>query len=227
MANVGHGKRFQDNKSKILHVAAQHFLTKGYVKTTMSGIAKDANISNGSLFFAFRDKEALVSDLVKFVLDYQFSTTKELVKGVTEDRTLFFALERAMQLCFAESNEHLREMYLTSYTLPTCVEIIHSFLTSRLEKAFKEYLPDLQTKDFYEKELAISGIMRSYLTTPCNMYFTLDNKTESYLRNTLLVLEVDKEQINKAINFVKQFDLLSISKKALKNMMDYLESHIK
>lgn len=217
-------KRSEINRSKILHAAAKLFLAKGYAESTVKEIAREAGVNLGSLTFAFKSKENILCELVGLVLEGQFESASRLLKGVTEDRILFYAVETVMQLHMAESSEHMREMYSVSYSLPQSSQIIYRTITEKLEYIFKEYLPHLETKDFYEREIASGGIMRGFMTVPCDMYFTMERKVKSFLETTFLVYEVPKEKIAEAIAFVRQFDFEKIAQETIENMLKYLEN---
>ena len=225
MANVGHGKKFEQAKSQILHCAAKMFLENGYQNTTMAELAKEAGVSYGKLFRVFEDKEDILCELVSHVLERQFETTKRIVSDKTDDKILFYAAETTLQLYMAESSEHIREMYSVSYTHQKSSDVVYHKLTTKLEDIFKDHLPELETKDFFELEIASGGIMRGFITMPCNMYFTMDRKVRRFIEATFLVWRVPDEKINEAIEFVSQFDFKTIAKETLENLFDYLESN--
>ena len=216
--------RSEINKSKILHASAKLFLEKGYSESTVKEIATAAGVNLGSLTFASKNKEAILCELVGFVLEGQFEAAARLVKGVTEDKVLFYAVETVMQLYMAESSEHMREMYAVSYSLPHSAQIIYRTITGKLEHIFKEYLPKLESKDFYEREIASGGIMRGFMTVPCDMYFTMERKIRSFLQTTFLVYEVPQAKIDEAIAFVGRFDLKKVAEETIEQMLKYLES---
>ena len=211
-------------RSKVLHASAQMFLERGYEQSTMREIAAKAQVKYGSLGFVFKNKEAILCELVGYVLDSQFEATEKMLAGKTEDKILFYAAETTLQLYLAESSEHIREMYAVSYSLPNTSKIIYEKITGKLEDIFREHLPELETKDFYEKEIASAGIMRSFITVPCNMYFTMDRKVKSFLESTFLIYRVPDEKIRESIDFVLQFDYKKISADVIDNMLEYLES---
>ncbi len=225
MANVGHGKKFEQAKSQILHSAAKMFLENGYQNTTMAELAKEAGVSYGKLFRVFEDKEDILCELVSHVLERQFEATKRLVSDKTDDKVLFYAAETTLQLYMAESSEHIREMYAVSYSLSKSADVVYHKLTTKLEDIFKDHLPHLETKDFFELEIASGGIMRGFITVPCNMYFTMDRKVKRFLEATFLVWRVPDEKINEAIDFVSQFDFKAIANETLEGLFDYLESN--
>ena len=211
-------------RSRVLHAAAKLFLERGYQSSTLRRIADTAGVNYGSLCFAFKSKENILCELVAYVLEAQFEATERLLRDVTDDKILFYAAETTLQLHIAESSEHMREMYNVSYSLPASTEIIQRQLTCKLEDIFHEQLPYFQTKDFYEREIASGGIMRGFMSVPCDMYFTMKRKVKSFLETTFLVYEVPKDKIAEAVEFVSRFDFEAIARETIGNMLAYLES---
>ncbi len=212
------------NKSKCLHAAAKLFLSKGYTESTVREMAEEAGINVSAMIRACGSKEDILCELVAYVLEGQFKSVEQMLKGVTEDKILFYAAETTLQLYMAESSEHIREMYSVSYSLPKSSGIIYHAITGKLEEIFKEHLPHLETKDFYEYEIASAGIMRNFMTVPCDMYFTMERKVARFLETTFLVYRVPDAKINEAIEFVSKFDYPSIAQNVISNMLSYLES---
>lgn len=224
MANIGPGERYEKVKSKVLHAAARLFLDKGYSNSTVKEIAAVAGVNIGSLVHVFKNKENIMCELVKYVLECQFETTSKLIKGKTEDKILFYAAETTLQLYMAENSEHIRELYSVAYSLPNSSNVIYRTITGKLEDIFKNHLPHLATKDFYELEIASGGIMRGFMTVPCDMYFTMNRKVRRFLETTFLVYRVSDEKINEAVDFVSQFDFETIAQQTIDAMFTYLES---
>ena len=211
-------------KSKVLHAAARLFLEKGYTETTLRELSAVSGVNYGSLTFAFRSKENILSELVGFVLEGQFEFTEKLLDGKTEDKILFYAVETTLQLYMAESSEHIRELYSLSYSLEASTDIIYTKITKKLADIFKEQYPNYTQGEFYEKELASAGIMRNSMTRPCGIYFTMDRKVKAFLENTFLLYEIPRTKIEEAIKFASQFDFEALAKQVIENMLAYLES---
>ena len=224
MARLTRGKNFEKTKSKLLHIVARMFLAQGYHKTTLRDISREADVAYSSLINVFGSKEGILSELVAYVLEWQFKSTEELLLGKTEDKIFFYAAETTLQLYMAESHEHIREMYSVSYTLPETSRIIYGTITHKLEEIFKEHLPDLKTQDFYRLEIASGGIMRSFMTVPCDMFFTMEMKVRSFLESTLRVYRVPEEKIAAAIAFVGGFDYKTLAERVIGDMLEFLES---
>lgn len=210
-------------KAKLLHTAAKMFLTIGYDKTTITKLVEATKMSCGTVTHAFNTKESLVCALVPYVLEGQFDFTEKLLEGKTDDKILLYAAETVLQLYMAESNEHVRKLYNVAYSLPNSSEIIYHTITAKLETIFKETLPDWQTKDFYEREIASAGVIRNYMSVPCDIYFTMDRKVKGFIESTLLLYRVPDEKIKEAIEFVSQFDFETLAKQIIDNMLAELE----
>ena len=224
MARLSRGKNFEGMKSRVLHVVAKMFLSQGYHRTTLRDVAREAGIAYSSLINIFGSKEGILSELVAYVLEGQFSATAQLLNGKTEDKILFYAAETTLQLYMAESHEHIREMYAVSYSLPETSRVIYDTITGKLQEIFREHLPNLREQDFYCLELASGGIMRSFMTVPCDRFFTMDMKVRSFLQTTFRVYLVSEEEIERAIAFVSQFDFKSIAERVIGEMLSFLES---
>ncbi len=213
----------EKTKLHILYIATQMFLENGYTATTMREIADKSDVKYGSMRMFYPTKEDILCDLVNFVLEGQFNFTGELLKGKTEDKILFYAAETTLQLHMAESSEQIRELYIACYSLPNSTEFIFHKITGKLEAIFREHLPLWETKDFYEREIASGGIMRNFLSVPCDMYFTMDRKVKAFLESTFLVYHVPDEKIKEAVEFVSQFDFTIIAEQIIQSMFNYLE----
>lgn len=196
------------------------FLQKGYTATTLKELAADAQTNTGVLMRIFGSKENILAVLVEYVLNEQFNYAAQMVKGKTEDKILFYAVETSLQLHIVEYSENIRDIYGMAYSLPGTTQIIQQTITNKLEHIFKENLPHLETKDFYELEIASGGIMRGFMTVPCDMYFTMERKIKRFLETTFLVYRVSDEKIKEATDFVSQFDFKETAAQIINHILE-------
>lgn len=224
--NIGRSEKYAVIKSNILNSALKRFLEKGYKNTTLKELASDSNIVLGSLTHIFNSKEEIVCELISHVLEYQFETANKIIKEKSSDKLLLYAIEITLQIHMAESSEHMREMYVTSYSMEKSSEVVYDTITSKLEEIFKEYVPHLQTKDFYEREIATGGIVRGFMSVPCNKYFTMERKIRSLIETIFLIYEVPKPKINEVTNYVLELDFEKIAMDTISSMEEYIESKI-
>ena len=213
-------------KTKVLQTAIKMFLKNGYKNTKMRDIAAQANVNYGSLTFAFKTKETLVCELVEYVIDCQFEVVSDYFKGKEQDKILQYAVETALQLSIAEKSEQMREMYVVSHSMENSSQVIYDNVTKKLQNIFKEQLPHLEEKDFYELEIAAAGIMRNFLTIKCDKYFTLNRKINRFLETTFLIYRVSDEKIKQVTNFINQLNLENLVKLTLDRILGYIESRI-
>ena len=211
-------------KSRVLHAAAGLFLDRGYAAATVRDIADAAGVNVSAMIRVVKNKENIMCELVRFVLEEQFETAQKMLQGITEDKILFYAAETTLQLYMAESAEKIRELYSVAYSMPESSAVIMSTITGKLQEIFGALLPDLTPKDFYELEIATGGVMRGFMTVPCDLYFTIDRKVRRFIECTFRIFQVPEAKIEEAIQFVSQFDYPTIAQAAIDNMLSYLES---
>ncbi len=225
MANIGHGKKFEVAKAKLLQSAIKLFLEKGYLSTKITDITGLAKVDSNAVARVFGDKETLVAELVSYVLSTQFEMASELVKGKSEDPLFLYITETVLQLYMSESSEHMREMYNMSYTFESSKTIIYETITGKLEKILKDYLPTYDSKDFYELEIASGGIMRSFITVPCDRYFTMKRKIDKYLEYILLLFRVPSDKAEQVKEFVLQFDYESLVDQVVQRIINRFDKN--
>lgn len=179
-------------QQKVLRAAVALFLEKGYTRTTTGEIAKAAGIGQSSFFHVFPSKEALLLELVQRMFSGQFALAGQ--HSGEQDPVLLYAVETALQLHIAELTEPLRKLYVTAYTLSSTSAYLYRSTAKRLEGIFGDDLPDAEAKDFYEMEIASTGMMRSFVAVPCDMYFTVERKIARFLECALKLYNVPPER---------------------------------
>lgn len=212
-------------RNKMLHAAIKLFLENGYEKTPTATIAAAAGMSPSSFFAAFKSKEALLLTLVKVMFDNQFSSAEQL-QSVTQDPVLLYAIETALQIYIAEISDPLRELYVAAYSLPSTSEYIYTSTARKLQHIFSSCLPEAQPMDFYEMDVASSGIMRAFMARKCDIYFTMDRKLARYLQCTLTLYAVPPEKQQQIIAFILQMDLKPVAEGIIGGMLEKAEAGI-
>lgn len=212
------------NEKKVLHSAIKLFISSGYTNTTLRGIALESNLTTSSVYNIFESKEEIVSTLIDYVIQFQASLIEDNIK--TDDKLVKYMSERVLQLYLSENNKYLSEMYIVSYTLPMSAEIIYEKITDEIIDIFKDRLPELTISDFYEKEIAVAGIMRGFLSVPCDRYFTIKKKMKAFIRNSLFVLEVEKEQIEDVVNKILEIDFKTLTIDLDNKLLKFIDKKI-
>ena len=209
-------------RTLVLHSATKLFIENGYTNTRIKDIASDSGVGYNEIFRMFTDKDTLLSHLVDLVIEHQFEVSKNVLSNITNDELFLYVFESVLQLYITELNENIREMYAVSYSLPSTSHKIYDYFSSKIETIFKKYLPEYETKDFYELEIATAGIMRGFIINPCNMYFTIDRKVQRFIRTTLKIYEVPREKIEEVIAFIESFDMKAYAEGVVATLYEYI-----
>ncbi len=216
----------EENKQLVLRTAARLFLHKGYTATTLRQIAKESGVNIGSVMYLYESKENILCDLVSFVMGGQFAATEKLLAGKTENMLLFWAAETTLQLYIAESSEYIRELYLAAYSHSKPSSLIYQYIAEKMQLYFKAYYPEYEVKDFYELEIATGGIIRGFMSVPCDMYFTMQRKVKRYLETSFLVYKVPEAKIQEAIAFVSQIDFEAAAPQVIESLLAKLDKKL-
>lgn len=165
--------------------ATAMFLQKGYEKTTIADIARVSGVPKSKILYEMKSKEDILERLVERFLDGVTRASDAVSKKLTDNRLFIFMANEVLQIYMAEMNEDMRNLYLSAYSMPKTSESVLRRRTEKLFEKFGDIFPDFALKDFYELEIASIGIMRGYMTVPCDMYFTMEAKVNRLITTML------------------------------------------
>lgn len=209
-------------RNKMLLAAIQLFLDQGYEKTTTAQIARAAGMSPTSFFAAFEKKEALLLTLTQIMFENQFAKARAFAKDM--EPLMVYCLETSLQIYITELSEPLREIYVMAYTLPSTTEYILKSTAVQIKAIFSPFMTDAEDKDFYEMDIASGSIMRGFMARKCDMYFTVQKKIERFLECCLKLYDVPKEKRASLIEAVLAFDLHSVAKRLIDEIIAKAET---
>ena len=166
------------SKKRILTVCVRLFLEQGYKKTTVSEIVHKAEVSNSSFQNIFRAKDGVLTELVAFMFENQFSMARSTA-GRQLPPVCVYAVETAIQMTLTELNENLREIYLEAYTQKEASEYILRETAKELFGIFGPYQPEL----------------------------TLEKKLRLFLMMSLRAYHVPEAEIAQAVAFIEGLNM--------------------
>lgn len=201
-------------KRKVLSASAKIFLERGYDGTSSKLVAALLDVSNGSPFFQYGNKEGVLLELVKRMFSGQFQTAEGLV-GPEADPLLLYAVETALQLHIVEQSGPMRELYATAYTLPTTSQYINESVVDKLSATFHRYMPEADDQVFFHLGLASSGVMRSFLICQCDEKFPIEQKLRQFLGCCFKIFDVPQEQYLPVIDQVIGMDLAATAQQVI------------
>lgn len=212
----------KDPKKRILSVCVKMFIEKGFKKTTMLDIIREADVAAGTFQNIFRTKNGVLSALTEFMFKNQFGIAREMSENV-ENPAFVYAAETAIQLAITELNENIREIYIEVYTQPKLYEYVYENTSTEISNFFAKYNPGWSESDFYESALGTGGMMRAFMTRKCDKYFTLKRKIERFLTMAFDVYHVSDEDKKAAIARIAAMDIVEASNAVLKKLYAALE----
>ncbi|MBR6780124.1 MAG: TetR/AcrR family transcriptional regulator [Clostridia bacterium] len=218
MANIRNEVETAEIRRKILIASTELFMEKGYERTTVQDIAKLSGIPKAKIFYEMKSKEEILGALVTRYLDGVTKASDAVSTKLTEDKSLILIANEVLQLCMAEQSEDMRNLYLAGYSLPKTSEAVLLRRTNIMYDAFCSQYPQMQIKDFYEIEIAAMGIMRAYMSVPCDLYFTLEAKVNRFTNVLLRIYNVSEEKINEVHGFLTQIDFESVANEAIESV---------
>ncbi len=214
-------------RKQIVLSAAKLFMRQGFTNTSVKEISVESGVSENAIYYEMKTKENILTELIGHVLAKQKLAAIEIVGDITDDRLLLYASEKVLQLHLAESSEQIRELYTMVYSIPKAWDIIKQSNAIRLKNVFGKSHPELALSDFYELEIAAGGIVRGYLSTPCDMYFTMDHKVSRLITSIFKVFDVSEEEISKTLEFISQFDFDELAQDTLNSLPEYFQEKVK
>lgn len=213
-------------KRKVLSASAKIFLERGYAGTSSKMVAALLDVSNGSPFFQYGNKEGVLLELVKRMSSGQFQKAEEAL-GANADPLLVCAVDTALQMRIAELSEPLRDLYVTAYTLPSTSQFIHESMAAKLQKALQQFVPDADSHEFFELEMASAGIMRNYLARPCDEEFPLKRKLYRFLTCAFKLYDVPRERYQPVIEQAVSMDLTEVAQQVIQETIRSADEEFK
>ena len=223
MANIRNEAETKELYRKILTAATAMFMQKGFERTTLMDIAKLSGVSKRMIIYEMNTKEGILGLLVTRFLDGVTEASDAVSKKLTDDRVLIFITNEVLQLYMAEMNEDMRNLYLAGYSMPKTSEEVLKRRTNIMYEAFNEVFETFERKDFYETEIASMGIMRAYMTIPCDMYFTIEAKAKRLITMLLRIYKAEDEKVTEALEFIEKIDFEAVAKNAVQSVFDELD----
>ncbi|MFW6679713.1 TetR/AcrR family transcriptional regulator [Lacrimispora sp. AGF001] len=155
-------------KEKIRNVAYQLFCEKGYFKTTTNEIAKVAEVSIGSLYFYYRDKDMILVEILdrynESFLKVHESMNVQLESYRENPRLWITGFMEEMIKSHRASKEFNKELKILSHSMPEVSAVMEKQqetvrqTTLDYLKAFNDML---RVKDFEAASIVVVNIMSS------------------------------------------------------------------
>ncbi len=208
---------------RIIKGAVKLFLENGYSNTTLKMIQEETGVKLGNITYYFRAKEDMLYILIQEMMDFHLNIIEETHEK-TDDSMLSCAMEVAIQIALCENNDKAWDLYHSSYTHPNTLELIKDWTAKKNYHLVGDRLPDMTEADFRIMENVCTSIELSALTTPCDRYYTLEDKITLTLDSIMKIYEIPKEERKSIIEKVLANDLTAMGKKVFDDFVSRLNN---
>ena len=72
-------------------------------------------------------------------------------------------------------------------------------------------------------EIGTAAVLRGYLASPCDMYFSLERKLARFLSLSLSVFKVPQEEQEAILSYIENLNIREIANKVMKKIFVTLE----
>lgn len=207
-------------KLEIITEATKQFLEKGYTNTSANAVAKALDMSQGNLTFHYPTKEHLLAILVDKLCDFQWKRMEqEANDGISS--VLAICLELTAMASACESDETIKDFFLSAYSSPLSLDIIRKNDAKRAKEVFGSYLPDWTDEQFAEAEILVSGIEYATLMTAGDPV-PLETRIAGALNNILGIYGVPEETRQIKLQKVFAMDYITLGKRVLDEFKQYV-----
>ena len=207
-------------KLEIITEATKQFLEKGYTNTSANAVAKALDMSQGNLTFHYPTKEHLLAILVDKLCDFQWKRMEqEANDGISS--VLAICLELTAMASDCESDETIKDFFLSAYSSPLSLDIIRKNDAKRAKEVFGSYRPDWTDEQFAEAEILVSGIEYATLMTAGDPV-PLETRIAGALNNILGIYGVPEETRQIKLQKVFAMDYITLGKRVLDEFKQYV-----
>ena len=207
-------------KLEIITEATKQFLEKGYTNTSANAVAKALDMSQGNLTFHYPTKEHLLAILVDKLCDFQWKRMEqEANDGISS--VLAICLELTAMASDCESDETIKDFFLSAYSSPLSLDIIRKNDAKRAKEVFGSYRPDWTDEQFAEAEILVSGIEYATLMTAGDPV-PLETRIAGALNNILGIYGVPEETRQIKLQKVFAMDYITLGKRVLDEFKKYV-----
>ena len=214
-------RRINTTKYEIIQQATTLFLDKGYSATTPKLICDTLGISTGNLTYYFPTKEHLLAVLVEMLCSFQGQTMQNMVQEEGKTSLLAVCLELATMSAMCEYSEIAKDLFLSAYSSPMCLEIIRKNDTRRAKSVYAEFCPDWSEQQYIEAEILVSGIEYATLMTT-DYSVPMDLRITGALDNIMKIFSIPENIRKQKIHKILFTDYRTLGKQVLEQFKQFV-----
>ncbi len=155
-----------DRQLEIIEASGKILMEKGILGLTTKNLAKEMNFSESALYRHFKDKEAIISLLIRFLSDNITSRFEDILQKNITPEEKFIELFKS-QFLFFKANPHFIVIVLSDGLLDHSeaikAEILKLMQTNAL--AFKKMIVEGQEAKLFNQEIEVEHLVHFVMGT--------------------------------------------------------------
>ncbi|MBQ7006881.1 MAG: hypothetical protein IJN59_03515, partial [Oscillospiraceae bacterium] len=129
----------------------------------------------------------------------------------------------AMQIALCETNKKAWDIYYSAYSHPITFDIIKDWAAKKNYILLKDKLPDWSESDFRHIENITSGIELAALMSPCDRYYTLEDKIALTVDAMMKIYDIPKKDRERVVEKIKKLDCEKIGNELFEKFVSRLK----
>ena len=197
---------WEEKKIRILKMSQQIFARYGFYKSTMDDIARAMGMKKGSLYYYYKSKEEIFSDVIRYESEQFLQTAREKLAGISQPRKQIIFLVK-FQLDYFKQVVNLHQLTIqVVLEVNTLITKLHRNYIDKSVKLLSEIIEaGIQKGDF--KSCDATEVARAILTIAEAVKFR-----EFQTTNVLTAGEVDYSAIENEVLYIMQLILDGLAK---------------
>lgn len=153
----------QDTRSKILESAVTLFLKQGYDKTTIRQITSQAEVTTGSLYHFFANKEEIVVTICSEIFE-SLVRKAGVIANKENNPALGLSIEAALHFKLLDKYPTIADIWHIVYSSEKGSALILRKATRAAINWLSRYNPNYTCQDYYLQCVAMRGISLSFMS---------------------------------------------------------------
>ncbi len=208
---------------EIVRTSLRFFLQNGYSNTPIKAVCKELDMSSGNITFYFPTKEHLLAELVELLCEFQGDSAQSHGLESSADPVFSICMEIATMVAMCEYNEVARDIFLSAYTNPVCIDLIRRNDAERAKRFFKDFRPEWTEQQFIEAEVLVSGVEYAVMMDAGNPV-SIETRITGGIGNILSIYGVPEEIRKANAEKILKLDFPSIAELAFNKFKEFVES---
>ena len=156
-------------------------------------------------------------------MDYHMDILEDTAEE-SNDKLFSYATEIAIQIALCEINKKAWDLYHAAYNHPPTYAYIKDWAAKKNYQLLGDRTPELHEADYRNIENITSGIEFAAISSPCDRYFTLDDKIRLALDTMMKAYDIPKDDRKATLEKVLAKDYEQMARDMFDKFMEFVDA---